>query len=230
MKIFLQTLAVAFGMFSAVPLPQPVWNKQNMRYALCAFPAVGLVSGAGLLGFAALCRALGAGSVLRAAGLCLLPVLVTGGIHLDGFADTCDALASCAPPEKKQQILADPHCGAFAVIRLCSWFLACFAVARFPLAKNTGLAHTFATAADRAFAGRFLAVLAGVCVAAQAVCARGPGIGAALAALLCLWRYRAVAQKQFGGISGDLAGWFLTRCELWQLAAAVVCQMAESVL
>ena len=40
----------------------------------------------------------------------------------------------------------------------------------------------------------------------------------------------AVAQKQFGGISGDLAGWFLTRCELWQLAAAVVCQMAESVL
>ena len=247
MKIFLQTLAVAFGMFSAVPLPQPVWNKQNMRYALCAFPAVGLVSGAGLLGFAALCRALGAGSVLRAAGLCLLPVLVTGGIHLDGFADTCDALASCALPEKKQQILADPHCGAFAVIRLCSWFLACFAlwtqlpdgralmalaigqvlsralsgyaVARFPLAKNTGLAHTFATAADRAFAGRFLAVLA-----------KGPGVGAALAALLCLWRYRAVAQKQFGGISGDLAGWFLTRCELWQLAAAVVCQMAESVL
>ena len=144
------------------------------------------------------------------------------------------------------------------MIRLCSWFLACFAlwtqlpdgralmalaigqvlsralsgyaVARFPLAKNTGLAHTFATAADRAFAGRFLAVLAGVCVAAQAVCARGPGIAAALAALLCLWRYRAVAQKQFGGISGDLAGWFLTRCELWQLAAAVVCQMAESVL
>lgn len=103
MKIFLQTLAVAFGMFSAVPLPQPVWNKQNMRYALCAFPAVGLVSGAGLLGFAALCRVLGAGSVLRAAGLCLLPVLVTGGIHLDGFADTCDALASCASPEKNSR-------------------------------------------------------------------------------------------------------------------------------
>ena len=45
MKIFLQTLAVAFGMFSAVPLPQPVWNKQNMRYALCAFPLIGAVIG-----------------------------------------------------------------------------------------------------------------------------------------------------------------------------------------
>ena len=249
MKIFLQTLAVAFGMFTAVPLPLPVWNKQNMRYALCAFPAVGLVSGAGLLGFAALCRALGAGSVLRAAGLCLLPVLVTGGIHLDGFADTCDALASCAPPEKKQQILADPHCGAFAVIRLCSWFLACFAlwtqlpdgralmalaigqvlsralsgyaVARFPLAKNTGLAHTFATAADRTTVRRVLMVLAALLSAA--LLALG-GWALVLAALLVFARYHVVSDKQFGGITGDLAGWFLQRAELWMLAALAVSQ------
>lgn len=249
MKIFLQTLAVAFGMFSAVPLPQPVWNKQNMRYALCAFPAVGLVSGAGLLGFAALCRALGAGSVLRAAGLCLLPVLVTGGIHLDGFADTCDALASCALPEKKQQILADPHCGAFAVIRLCSWFLACFAlwtqlpdgralmalaigqvlsralsgyaVARFPLAKNTGLAHTFATAADRTAVRNVLAVLAALLCGALLVL--GGGALAAVAIFLFLW-YHHVAVQQLGGITGDLAGWFLQKTELWMLAALCACQ------
>ena len=249
MKIFLQTLAVAFGMFSAVPLPQPVWNKQNMRYALCAFPAVGLVSGAGLLGFAALCRALGAGSVLRAAGLCLLPVLVTGGIHLDGFADTCDALASCAPPEKKQQILADPHCGAFAVIRLCSWFLACFAlwtqlpdgralmalaigqvlsralsgyaVARFPLAKNTGLAHTFASAADRTSVRNVLAVLA--VLLCGVLLALGGGALAAVAILLFLW-YQHVAVQQLGGITGDLAGWFLQKTELWMLAALCACQ------
>lgn len=249
MKIFLQTLAVAFGMFSAVPLPQPVWNKQNMRYALCAFPAVGLVSGAGLLGFAALCRALGAGSVLRAAGLCLLPVLVTGGIHLDGFADTCDALASCALPEKKQQILADPHCGAFAVIRLCSWFLACFAlwtqlpdgralmalaigqvlsralsgyaVARFPLAKNTGLAHTFATAADRVRVRQVLAVLCAML--AVGLTALG-GWALVLAAGCVFARYYVVAQKQFGGVTGDLAGWFLQKCEIWMLAALAACQ------
>ena len=252
--VVLETVCVAFAMFSALPVPHADWNERNMRYAMAAFPLVGAVIGA----LWCVCGLLPLPDMLKAAGFCLIPVAATGGIHLDGFADTCDALASCASPEKKQQILADPHCGAFAVIRLCSWFLACFAlwtqlpdgralmalaigqvlsralsgyaVARFPLAKNTGLAHTFATAADRAFAGRFLAVLAGVCVAVQAVCARGPGVGAALAALLCLWRYRAVAQKQFGGISGDLAGWFLTRCELWQLAAAVVCQMAESVL
>ena len=41
----------------------------------------------------------------------------------------------------------------------------------------------------------------------------------ALAALAVLWRYRAVAAKQFGGITGDLAGWFLQRAELVMLAA-----------
>ena len=40
-----QTIAVAFAMFSAVPVPQPVWNKDNMRYALCAFPLVGVECG-----------------------------------------------------------------------------------------------------------------------------------------------------------------------------------------
>ena len=60
----------------------------------------------------------------RAAGFCLVPVWVTGGIHLDGYADTCDALASYGDTAKKLAILKDPHCGAFAVIRLCSYFAA----------------------------------------------------------------------------------------------------------
>ena len=35
------------------------------------------------------------------------------------------------------------------------------------------------------------------------------------------WRYHAVSVKQFGGITGDLAGWFLQRAELFMLAALV---------
>ena len=41
----LETIAVAFAMFSALPVPQPEWNQRNMRFALCAFPLVGLVNG-----------------------------------------------------------------------------------------------------------------------------------------------------------------------------------------
>ena len=43
--IVLQTIAVAFAMFSAVPVPQFGWNEKNMRYALCAFRWWGFYAG-----------------------------------------------------------------------------------------------------------------------------------------------------------------------------------------
>ena len=72
-----QTAAVAFGMFSAVPAPQPAWNEKNMKYALCAFPLVGVVIALafGCWGWAA--AALDLPVLLRAAGFCLLPVWIT---------------------------------------------------------------------------------------------------------------------------------------------------------
>ena len=184
--IVLQTIAVAFAMFSAIPVPQFDWNEKNMRYAMCAFPLIGVVCGA----LWCLCGALPLPALVRAGGFCLVPVWVTGGIHLDGYADTCDALSSYGGREKKLEILKDPHCGAFAVIRLCSYFLAYFAlctavqftpriglcwtlalvleralsglaIASFPLARSTGLAHTFASAADRKAVRSVLLVLAG---------------------------------------------------------------------
>ena len=105
----LQTIAVAFAMFSAIPMPQFEWSQKNMRYALCAFPLIGAVCG----GLWCLVGVLPVPELVRAAGFCLVPVLVTGGIHLDGFADTCDALSSYGDAEKKLGILKDPHCGAF---------------------------------------------------------------------------------------------------------------------
>lgn len=254
--LILETIAVAFSMFSALPVPQPEWNQKNMRYALCAFPLVGLVLGGLWWCWWALCCRLGLPELLRGAGLCLLPVAVTGGIHLDGYADTSDALASHASPERRREILSDSHCGAFAVIRLCTYFvgyftlctvavptqaaalcgglafvlsraLSGFALCAFPLAKNTGLAHTFASAAQR---GRCKTVLACEALAAVgAMCLLGGAAGAvmAAAALGVLWHYAYTARIQFGGITGDLAGWFLQRAEFWMLVALVVCQQVE---
>ena len=37
-------------------------------------------------------------------------------------------------------------------------------------------------------------------------------------ALLVFLDYRRRSVKEFGGLSGDLAGWFLQRAELWMLA------------
>ena len=55
------------------------------------------------------------------------------------------------------------------------------------------------------------------------------GAAMALAAVLVFLRYRAVAQKQFGGISGDLAGCFLQKAELWMLAALAACSLLSGV-
>ena len=58
---------------------------------------------------------------------------------------------------------------------------------------------------------------------AAALIALGGGALVA-AALLVLWRYHHVAVKEFGGITGDLAGWFLQKAEFWMLAALAASQ------
>ena len=134
-----KSLAVALSMYSKIPVPAVEWKEENMKYAMCFFPVVGVVVGAlQYLVAAALSGLTGCGDILFSAVMTLIPVLVTGGIHLDGFADTADALASWGSKEKKLEILKDPHTGAFAVIGLCCWFLLTFALwSEVPDSKNS---------------------------------------------------------------------------------------------
>ncbi len=243
--IVLQTIAVAFAMFSAIPVPQFDWNEKNMRYAMCAFPLIGVVIGAAWC----VCGAMPAGPC-QGGGLCADPGMDHRRHPSGRLCRHLRCPFQLRRPRKEAGNIKRPHCGAFAVIRLCSYFLAYFAlctcvsftprvgvlwvlalvleralsglaVASFPMAKNTGLAHTFATAADKTAVRRVLAVLAAVlCVGMAAL----GGWALVLAALAVLWRYHAVSRKQFGGITGDLAGWFLQKAELWMLAALCACQ------
>ena len=50
------------------------------------------------------------------------PIIITGGIHMDGFLDTQDALGSYQPRERRLEILKDSHAGAFAIIS-CAVYL-----------------------------------------------------------------------------------------------------------
>lgn len=119
-------------MFSTIPMPKVEWNEKNMRYMMCAFPLVGIVIGGlwscwFLLGIKTLFfRNRHFSSHIFALGLTLIPVLVSGGIHIDGFMDTCDALGSNADREKKLEILKDSHAGAFAVLACVIYFLSYF--------------------------------------------------------------------------------------------------------
>ena len=46
---------------------------------------------------------------------------------------------------------------------------------------------------------------------------------------MALLYYRVVSRREFGGITGDLAGWFLQLCELLGLLAVVILQKGAAV-
>lgn len=253
---FLRGIIIAFSMFSRIPVPRTDWTDKNMRYMLCGFPLIGVVSALLILLWARLCAWLDIGAFLRAAGLTLIPVLVTGGIHLDGFCDTVDALASHAEPERKREILKDPNAGAFAVIGVCCYFVAYFALCAelvpdfrallllccayvaercisglsvifFPPPGGGGLLATFRQSAEKrrtAIILLCLLALVSVCMIIIRPLYALPMLAAALISAAYLY---FIAVKRFGGMSGDLAGFFLQVCELLMLAALVIMQRVD---
>ncbi len=259
MKTLIETIAVAFSMFTALPLPQIEWNEKNMRFCMAAFPLTGVLTGLLQAGWILLCARFTWPTLLLAAGVTAIPILVTGGIHLDGYMDVSDALSSYGDAVKKRAILADPHIGAFAVIRLavlliltfgfasmirpkpvqmvllgCSYVmsrsLSALAQTRFPLSKDTGLAHMFQSRADKKKTALILIVwiigISCLMIGAGGVLNGLKGVLPAVLMIGCAfgqWFYlRHTADKHFGGLSGDLNGWFLQKAELWMLAALVL--------
>lgn len=249
----LNTIAAAFSVFSAVPMPRLSWDARTTRYLLCAFPLVGALVGLCWILWEKFCGWLSLPALLRGAGWTLLPVILTGGIHLDGYADTTDALSSHAPPQRKREILRDPHSGAFAVIWLCAYFTGTLALCAslrsgvlmfpafmlsralsgaalmfLPLSDGSALARMFVKTADTS---RARTILAAECVFATAWLTLWGGLTgiAMLGAALCvLARYAFAARREFDGVSGDLAGWFLQKAEFWMLAALTLAQYWEA--
>ena len=252
----MKSVIIAFAMYSKLPMPRVDWEKKALSWALCWFPLVGLFIGAVLWLWLALARWLGFGDVFTAAFALLLPIALSGGIHLDGFCDTCDALSSHQSREKKLEILKDSHTGAFAII-CCGLYLLVFFAAwcqveaagrtalvlglgpvlsrslsglfavTLPNARGTGLLATFTGPMDAARARVVLAVWAIAAAAAMVFLSPWTGVGVlAGAALACVY-YVATAKRQFVGVTGDLAGFFLQLCELGMVLGAVVAQRIE---
>jgi adenosylcobinamide-GDP ribazoletransferase len=246
-----ESVKLAFAMFSRVPVKNARWDNANMRYMMCAFPLVGVVVGGLVLLWALVSARIGVPDTLRALGFTLLPILITGGVHLDGFCDTADALSSHAPPERKREILKDPHAGAFAIIALCCYMLAYFALAHelprdmktcavfavcfvmtralsglcvlgLPSSSGTGLARTFRESGDVRRGTIILAVIIAVCAVAAVLLDPLSGGAAVAVSGLCGLYLMSMSRRKFGGMSGDLAGYFLQVCELAQLLVIVI--------
>ena len=71
-----ENLIVALSMYSKIPMPHIEWTKENMRYALCFFPVVGVAVGAVVRLWYDISVLLSVGVLLRTAILVLIPVLI----------------------------------------------------------------------------------------------------------------------------------------------------------
>jgi len=124
----IRAFVTAIMTYSVVPMPQVKWEEKNTRYAIAFFPFVGVIIGVILYAWNMLCEAVGISDMIFAAGAIAIPVLITGGIHIDGYMDTIDALASHTDREKMLEIIKDSRVGAFAVIYEVVYMIVAFAV------------------------------------------------------------------------------------------------------
>jgi adenosylcobinamide-GDP ribazoletransferase len=109
----LADLRAAFAFLTVLPVGYPEDRKPG--YSFAYFPVVGLAIGAVLWMVG---QATFSSTEVRSFILLLVWVVLTGALHLDGFADACDALLATTTPEQRLAIMKDPHAGTWAVAGL----------------------------------------------------------------------------------------------------------------
>jgi len=219
-----------------------------MKYIFCFFPWIGALIGVCIYFWNGLCDACRIGAACRTAVDMAIPLLITGGIHVDGFMDTMDALHSYGTKERRLEILKDSHIGAFAAIMLVLYGLVAFgafseigngiplkivcggfflsrclcgiSVVSFPPARKDGMLFLFAGSSQKNVVKGSLYLQTALCIGCMLYWSLWAGAVAASAAFLALIYYYYQSRKAFGGVTGDTAGYFVLLCEGCMAVAA----------
>ncbi|MBQ7216936.1 MAG: adenosylcobinamide-GDP ribazoletransferase [Synergistaceae bacterium] len=243
----IDSLIIAVSFISVIPIPQryiPVWDSQALRYFCPMLAVTGCIFGLFWLGFwSVLCELSGVSQILRGFLMMVMTLGLTGGLHLDGLMDTCDAVFSRRDRETRLRILSDTHAGSFAVMGCAVILLGktlvfsellrlnvnpslipvysrlgmAVLLNNLPFAKTGGLAVMLGSARSRKH-NVFFAVMMMILF----TCSKITGVIFAVSVIFW-WR---VCMKIFGGISGDLLGFFV---EMSEFSAMVCLVISDSV-
>jgi adenosylcobinamide-GDP ribazoletransferase len=121
-QIFIRRFLIALQFLTRIP----VWIKQkaadkDIGCSASYYPLVGLIIGLSLFLFLGLLQNLSdsVSSAMLAALVLAMWVIITGALHLDGFADSIDGLiGGMSDKDKMLQIMQDPRSGPMAVAAL----------------------------------------------------------------------------------------------------------------
>ena len=218
---------VAMSLFTAIPAGvNKVLDDDVAARAVLWLPGIGLLLGAiggGVVLAAGSLNGTGPGRLLGAALAVAVIAVLTGGLHLDGLADTADGLGSRRPADVALEIMRRSDIGPMGVGALVLVLLlqvaAVAAIPRAPLAAGavvlaevTGrVSVVVATSSPAARPGGFGALVAGRTTAAERALAVGL-LAAAVAAAGLTAGGPALAVRGLGGAGGGLlVGWLVQR-------------------
>jgi adenosylcobinamide-GDP ribazoletransferase len=237
---------IALQFLSSLPIRLPgMPQPQELGRSLLFYPLVGVLFGVLLLALNALLD--GAPLMLHAALLLTAWVLLSGGLHLDGLADSADAwLGGFGDRERTLTIMKDPRSGPIAVVTLVLVLLLKFSALMALIENHQPLGLLLAPLIGRAaMLGLFLGtpyVRAGglgqaladhlpckagqqVLLVSALVCVLLAGVSgfkALLVAAVGFFWLRHLMLRRLGGTTGDTAGAMLELLEVAVLVAVVV--------
>ena len=241
-KIF-SSFITSLTFITVIPVPKrfiPSWDSENLRYFCLMLPVTGVILGMLWLMMSLILSLMPSVSpTLRGFMMMMFTLALTGGLHLDGLMDTCDALFSHRDRQTRLKILSDTHAGSFAVMGCVAVMMSktlLFAelsasshIALIPVfsrlgmalllcnmifAKNDGLAVTLGSSRNQhdnfAFVLMFLTL------------SFTGGLWVTCSFALSMIIHVIICVKIFGGITGDLLGAFVEVSEIIMLFGTVV--------
>lgn len=249
MKKVWNSFLMAFSTYSISPKTQMERSKENTSWILVFIPLIGAIIGFIISRWAIAYPYLCEHPVLPAVVGAVLPSILSGGSHLDGFFRTVDALCSHQPREKKLQILEDSHGGYFAIIVCVCYFMLGIGIwSEMPIDGLFILAYGFVI--SRALYGfsiltskhakeskcsvylpegiskyaQIIIMLGYVAVSAVGMLRLNSEVGIAclVGAAVSYIYYLFVSYKEFGGVTEDSAGFFVQICEVIIPLAALI--------
>ncbi|MFS0575918.1 adenosylcobinamide-GDP ribazoletransferase [Sporosarcina sp. 179-K 3D1 HS] len=138
-------ILLAIQFFTAIPLQKefPLGRKEVTSMYI-ALPFVGAAIGFGMFAVAELfSEGMGLGTLLTAVAVVTTGIVLTGGLHLDGWADTGDAYFSYRDQAKRHEIMDDPRLGAFGTMALVLLVLVKVALLHEFLSSDAGWSYLY---------------------------------------------------------------------------------------